>query len=96
MKETYSHEFNWYQKIFQVLLGMWRINIDSIDFNGFEIFSNCFWVRYGYDKVWSWDLPFFSYIHDYHLYETEQNGTIEGGYENLELTYKEKHHGMWY
>lgn len=32
MKETYSYEFNWWQKILQKTLGMWRINRDSIDF----------------------------------------------------------------
>jgi hypothetical protein len=32
MKETYSHEFKGWQKVFQKLLGMWRINIDSVDF----------------------------------------------------------------
>jgi hypothetical protein len=32
MKDTYSHEFNWWQKLLQKYLGMWRINSDSIDF----------------------------------------------------------------
>ena len=32
MKETYSHEFNGFQRLMQRLLGMWRINRDSIDF----------------------------------------------------------------
>ena len=32
MKDTYRHEFNWWQRALQVLLGMWRINTDSIDF----------------------------------------------------------------
>lgn len=33
MKEVYRHEFNWWQKILQKTLGMWRINRDSIDFS---------------------------------------------------------------
>lgn len=32
MIETYSHEFNWWQKILQKTLGLWRINKDSVDF----------------------------------------------------------------
>ena len=33
MKETYSHEFGFWQKMLQKILGMWRINKDSIDFS---------------------------------------------------------------
>lgn len=32
MKETYSHEFNAWQRLIQKAIGMWRINRDSIDF----------------------------------------------------------------
>jgi hypothetical protein len=32
MKETYRHEFNWWQHILGMLFGMWRINKDSVDF----------------------------------------------------------------
>jgi hypothetical protein len=32
MKETYKDEFNYLQRIFAALTGMWRINRDSIDF----------------------------------------------------------------
>lgn len=32
MKETYSHEFNFWQRMAARVLGMWRINTDSIDF----------------------------------------------------------------
>ncbi|GGY87721.1 hypothetical protein [Shewanella fodinae] len=32
MKETYKHEFNWWQRILAKVTTMWRINSDSIDF----------------------------------------------------------------
>ena len=32
MIETYSHEFNWWQKTVSKLTTMWRINKDSVDF----------------------------------------------------------------
>lgn len=32
MKETFSSEFNWWQRLIAVLTGMWRINSGSIDF----------------------------------------------------------------
>lgn len=32
MKETYRHEFNWWQKVVAGVTSMWRINQDSIDF----------------------------------------------------------------
>lgn len=32
MKEIYQHEFNWYQKLLKSVLGLWRINSDSLDF----------------------------------------------------------------
>jgi hypothetical protein len=48
MKETYSHEFNYVQKLIQRAFGMWRINRDSVDFKwgyfaprfGFELMFN--------------------------------------------------------
>jgi hypothetical protein len=33
MREVLKYEFNWWQKILHHLLGMWRINRDSIDFS---------------------------------------------------------------
>lgn len=32
MRETYQHEFNWWQKAVAKVTSMWRINQDSIDF----------------------------------------------------------------
>lgn len=48
MKEAYQHEFNWWQRVLQLVLGMWRINKESIDFKwgyfaprfGFEFMLN--------------------------------------------------------
>lgn len=48
MKETYQHEFNWWQRALAQLLGMWRINTDSIDFKW-----GYFAPRFGFDLMFN-------------------------------------------
>lgn len=51
MNSVYKREFNWWQKVLQKTLGMWRINydkrgVDSIDFNW-----GCFAPRFGLELM---------------------------------------------
>ena len=67
MKETYKDGFNWWQVILKNILGMWRINNDSIDFKwgyfapryGFEFALNrggYFNQRYSLDLCFIWGM----------------------------------------
>ena len=46
MKETFSHEFNIWQRFLAVVLGLWRVNTDSFDFKW-----GCFAPRWGFEFV---------------------------------------------
>lgn len=154
MKETYSHEFNFWQKILQKMFGLWRINSGSFDFKwgcfapqwgfeivlnrggyfdqhyainicllwgwwhiklpfktnipescdtpryGVQIHSNDIWIHLGGkmndmeqcdSKMISWSFPWFSWVFDHHKFMDASGVWIDGGYQNKDKAYSEKH-----
>ena len=67
---------------------------------GIQIHNNTFWLHLGgkmndweqCDSKWiTWDLPFFSWVHDWHRMQAPQGKWIDGGYENKDQALKESH-----